>query len=86
MDNVDKPLSGIFLQIVLEENPVLDELSVEYVPQIGFLTALNKRLCDLAPPDFSFAFSQVWHVVAVLGKPCLRGMWCYFLRSISHGL
>lgn len=46
-------------QIVLDENPVLDELSVEYVPQIGFLTALHRRYSDLAPPDFSFAFAQV---------------------------
>eukprot|EP00904_Undaria_pinnatifida_P009103 jgi/Undpi1/5322/HiC_scaffold_2.g00603.m1 len=46
-------------KIVLDENPVLDELSVEYVPQIGFLTALHRRYSDLAPPDFSFAFAQV---------------------------
>ncbi|CAM9138091.1 unnamed protein product, partial [Laminaria digitata] len=45
-------------KIVLDENPVLDELSVEYVPQIGFLTALHRRYSDLAPPDFSFAFAQ----------------------------
>lgn len=43
---------------MLDENPVLDELSVEYVPQIGFLTALHRRYSDLAPPDFSFAFAQ----------------------------
>lgn len=52
-------LWGNVLQIVLDENPVLDELSVEYVPQIGFLTTLNAKFCDLAPPDFTFAFSQV---------------------------
>lgn len=46
-------------KIVLDENPVLNELSVQYVPQIGFLTAMDKRFSDLAPPDFSFAFAQV---------------------------
>lgn len=46
-------------QIVLAENPILDELSVEYVPQIGFLTTLQGELSDRAPPDFEFAFSHV---------------------------
>ncbi|CAM9117808.1 unnamed protein product [Pylaiella littoralis] len=44
--------------IVLNENTLLEELSVEYVPQIGFLTALHDRFRDLAPQDFSFAFAQ----------------------------
>ncbi|CAM9928524.1 unnamed protein product [Ascophyllum nodosum] len=51
-------LPDILRAIVLEENPVLDELSVEYVPQIGFLTILDKRFGDLAPPSFIFAFAQ----------------------------
>lgn len=50
--------TNVFWQIVLEENALLDELSVEYVPQIGFLTTLHHRFCDRAPPGFTFAFSQ----------------------------
>ena len=46
-------------QIVLNENALLEELSVEYVPQIGFLTALHERFSDLKPDDFTFAFTQV---------------------------
>lgn len=46
-------------QIVLNENSVLEELSVEYVPQIGFFTTLHERFGDLAPDDFTFAFAQV---------------------------
>ncbi|CAM9849725.1 unnamed protein product [Ectocarpus fasciculatus] len=45
-------------QIVLNENSVLEELSVEYVPQIGFFTTLHERFGDLAPDDFTFAFAQ----------------------------
>ncbi|CAM9788464.1 unnamed protein product, partial [Hapterophycus canaliculatus] len=45
-------------QIVLNENALLEELSVEYVPQIGFLTTLHERFGDLVPEDFSFAFAQ----------------------------
>eukprot|EP00903_Cladosiphon_okamuranus_P011998 g11267.t1 len=45
-------------KIILNENALLEELSVEYVPQIGFLTALHERFSDLKPDDFSFAFSQ----------------------------
>lgn len=52
------------LQLVLQENPVLDELSVEYVPQIGFLTALDKKFSHLAPSSFTFAFAQVRLVLA----------------------
>lgn len=51
-----------YAQIVLNENTLLQELSVEYVPQIGFLTALHDRFRDLAPQDFSFAFAQVLFV------------------------
>lgn len=46
-------------QIVLDENPILDELTVEYVPQIGFLTTLAGELRDRAPSNFVFAFAQV---------------------------
>lgn len=63
---------------------MLDELSVEYVPQIGFLTALNKRFCDLAPPDFSFAFSQVSHVFNSWLTPP-REVCVVILRNILHG-
>ncbi|CAM9713453.1 unnamed protein product, partial [Choristocarpus tenellus] len=45
-------------QVVLSDNPLLEELSVEYVPQIGFLTALTSASEDLVPQDFTFAFAQ----------------------------
>eukprot|EP00752_Nemacystus_decipiens_P013400 g11865.t1 len=45
-------------KIVLNDNALLEELSVEYVPQIGFLTALHERFSDLKPDDFTFAFTQ----------------------------
>lgn len=54
-------------QIVLNENSVLEELSVEYVPQIGFFTTLHERFGDLAPEDFTFAFAQVDNVAVSLG-------------------
>lgn len=72
---VTTELFVLLYQIVLNENPVLDELSVEYVPQIGFLTTLNKRFGDLAPPDFSFAFAQV----------CTRSRGKDFMYVLSEG-
>lgn len=71
-------------QIVLNENALLKELSVEYVPQIGFLTALHERFGDLVPEDFSFAFSQVYFVRASdryfewlgLGRGLVAGVSC----------
>ncbi|CAN0231600.1 unnamed protein product, partial [Phaeothamnion confervicola] len=55
--------------VVLRENPLLDELEVQYVPQIGFLVAVARqgRSAGAAggamvppsphvPPDFEFAF------------------------------
>lgn len=62
----------IVSQIVLNENALLEELSVEYVPQIGFLTTLHERFGDLVPEDFSFAFAQV-HVRVPLAHTFLCG-------------
>eukprot|EP00611_Tribonema_gayanum_P014801 TRINITY_DN262_c0_g1_i5.p2 TRINITY_DN262_c0_g1~~TRINITY_DN262_c0_g1_i5.p2 ORF type:complete len:507 (+),score=243.57 TRINITY_DN262_c0_g1_i5:187-1707(+) len=43
---------------IMHENPLLDDLTVEYVPQVGYLIALAGRNREFAPPTFQFAFAQ----------------------------
>ena len=61
---------------------MLEELSVEYVPQIGFLTTLHERFDDLKPEDFVFAFAQV-SVVQGRSLISLQSTVYFFVRSLS---
>ena len=46
---------------ILAETPLLDEIRVEYLPQVGYLVVVPADKADLVPPNFRFVYEEDGH-------------------------